>query len=229
MIAAIFDLDGTLFGGSILQGIIRHHRAHRVNRLRLYFYMGSHIAIWPLFRLGLLSATTARVAWARHMGWPLGGMTPDQAGRAFAWIAEEYVEPLLFPDVVARLREHQAAGHRVIIVSGTPSPLLAEIGRRLGVDETVGTPLVLRNGRYSGASELPTCQGADKVTRLEMYLSDDHGIDWAKSYAYADSHTDIPLLEFVGNPVAVYPDPQLAAHAAKLDWEIMEPMEIANE
>jgi hypothetical protein len=41
------------------------------------------------------------------------------AGAAFAWIAEHYMQPLVRPDVLARLRDHQAAGHRVIVVSGT--------------------------------------------------------------------------------------------------------------
>lgn len=32
-----------------------------------------------------------------------------------------------------------------------------------------------------------------------------HGIDLVKSYAYADSHVDLPMLNTVGNPVAVGP------------------------
>jgi len=57
------------------------------------------------------------------------------------------------------VRNHQAADHRVILVSGTLAPLPAEIGRQLGIEETVGTPLVLWAGRYTGACELPVCQG----------------------------------------------------------------------
>lgn len=43
MIAAVFDLDGTLYTGHIIKGIARHHRAHRVNRRWLYFYVGTHM------------------------------------------------------------------------------------------------------------------------------------------------------------------------------------------
>ena len=119
---------------------------------------------------------------------------------------------------MARLRGHQAAGHRVIIVSGALAPLLAEIGRRLEVEETVGTPLVLRAGRYTGACELPVCQGPGKISRLEVHLGSD-SIVWSESYAYADSYTDLPLLERVGHPVVVYPDDELAAHAQSRGWE----------
>ncbi len=32
------------------------------------------------------------------------------------------------------------------------------------------------------------------------------GIDLSESYAYSDSESDLPMLELVGNPVAVNPD-----------------------
>jgi HAD superfamily hydrolase (TIGR01490 family) len=221
MTLAIFDLDGTLYTGHVVRGIARHHRVFRVKRLPLYAYMLSHMALWPLYRLGLLSEATSRELWTRDLGWTLRGWTPQEADVAFAWIAENYVLPLVRPDVMARLRDHQASGQRVILVSGTLAPLLAEIGRQLGVQDTVGTPLLLQAGRYTGASELPVCQGADKVSRLEAYLRGKNDILWAQSHAYADSYTDLPLLERVGHPVAVYPDAQLAAHSQAHGWEIL--------
>jgi hypothetical protein len=36
----------------------------------------------------------------------------------------------------------------------------------------VGTPLALRAGRYTGACEIPVCQGPGKASRLEAYLGD---------------------------------------------------------
>lgn len=221
MIAAIFDLDGTLYTGHIVQGIARHHRVHRVKRLRLFVFMATHVALWPLWRSGLISEAVMRELWTRHLGWTVRGWTPQEAAAAFAWITEQYVQLLVRPDVMKRVRDHQAADHRVIIVSGTLAPLLAEIGRQLGVEETVGTPLVLRLGRYTGACELPVCQGQGKVSRLEAYVGGGDSILWPQSHAYADSYTDLPLLERVGHPVAVYPDSQLAAHAQSQGWEIM--------
>ncbi len=220
MIAAIFDLDGTLYTGHIVKGIARHHRVHQVKRLPLYFYMATHMALWPLRRLGLLSEKLVREIWVRHLGWTIRGWTDQEAAAAFTWIAEQYVQPLVRAEMMERVRDHQAAGHRVILVSGTPAPLLAEIGRHLGIEETVGTPLILRAGRYTGVCELPACQGVGKVSRSKAHLGDD-SISWSGSYAYADSYTDLPLLEQVGHPVAVYPDDELAAHAQDRGWEII--------
>lgn len=221
MTFAAFDLDGTLYTGHIVRGMIRHHQEHGVKRLSLYTYMVTHMMLWPLWRLGLMSELTVRQLWTRDMGWTVRGWASEEAAPAFAWIAEQYVLPLVRADVLGRLREHQAEGHRVILVSGTLSPLLEAIGDVLAVQETVGTPPVLKAGRYAGPSQHPTCQGPGKVAHLEAHLRGQGEIPWAESYAYADSYTDLPLLERVGHPVAVYPDPKLAAHARSRRWEIL--------
>jgi HAD superfamily hydrolase (TIGR01490 family) len=220
-IAAIFDLDGTLYTGHIARGIAHHHRTHRVKRFPLYIYMAIHMPMWGLLKTGLLSESTSRELWARNLGWTIHGWTTEEAAKAFAWITEHYVQPRVRPDMMTQLRDHQAAEHRVILVSGTFAPLLTAIGDQFGVGETVGTPLVIRDGRYTGASELPVCQGRHKVTRLEEYLNRSGDILWTSSYAYADSHTDIPLLARVGHPVAVYPDPRLADHAQEHGWDMI--------
>ncbi len=221
MIKAIFDLDGTLCTGHVTRGITLHHRTCRVNRLPLYAFLVAHLPLWWLQRAGMLSKERMNRRWARDLGWTVRGLSLERAAAAFAWIAEHYVAPRLRSDVVARLRQHQTAGHRVILVSGTPAPLLAAIGRHLGIDETVGTPLIVKNGRYTGACETPVCQGGHKGTRLAAYLGEAEDARWPHSYAYADSYTDIPLLERVGHPVAVYPDARLAAHARAQGWDVI--------
>ena len=215
-----FDLDGTLYTGHIIPALMRYHVTHRVKVIPLSVYVAAHMPLWPLWRLGLVSEGKMRELWSRHMPWTIRGWTPQEAAPAFEWIAEHYVQPLVRPAVMAQLRHHQAAGDRVIMVSGTTAPMLAEIGRQLGIQETVGTPAVLKAGHYSGACELPVCQGAGKVTRLEEYLGNDDAA-WSESYAYADSYSDLPLLQRVGHPIAVYPDAQLATCAHNLGWEVM--------
>jgi phosphoserine phosphatase len=49
----------------------------------------------------------------------------------------------------------------------------------------------------------------------------EHGIDLTESYAYSDSLSDLPMLEAVGNPVVVNPDPALAAIAKEAGWQVM--------
>jgi hypothetical protein len=48
-----------------------------------------------------------------------------------------------------------------------------------------------------------------------------HEIDLEASYAYSDSLSDLPMLRAVGNPVAVNPDPPLAALAKEEGWQVL--------
>ena len=53
-----------------------------------------------------------------------------------------------------------------------------------------------------------------------MAMAESHGYDLAASFAYSDSATDIPMLEQVGNPVAVNPDRAMKKHALDNGWEL---------
>ena len=46
------------------------------------------------------------------------------------------------------------------------------------------------------------------------------GLDLSRSYAYADSISDLPMLEAVGNPVVVNPDGRLGKAAKERGWVI---------
>ena len=47
-----------------------------------------------------------------------------------------------------------------------------------------------------------------------------HGLDLEQSVAYADSASDLPMLEAAGHPVAVNPETKLAAIARKRGWHV---------
>src|SRR2546422_10724864 len=56
---------------------------------------------------------------------------------------------------------------------------------------------------------------------LRRYAAQE-GIDLRQSYACADSHSDLPLLRAVGNPVVVSPDSALYRYAKRRRWPIEE-------
>lgn len=219
--AAIFDLDGTLFAGHVWQGIPRYLRLRRRNRLWLYTFLATHMPLGVLSKIGLVDGDKMRQTWSRHMAWMLRGMSVAEGVRAFTWVADKHVLPLLRTDVIALLREHQAQGERLILLSGAFQPLLEIIGERLGADVNLGTRPAQKDGRYTGQALEPVCQGRGKAARLRSYLAEEGGdIDLAASSAYADSIFDLPVLEMVGRPVAVYPDAELAALATQRGWTI---------
>ena len=121
-----------------------------------------------------------------------------------------------FPEGLRRVREHRALGHRTILITGALD--FAVEGLRPLFDEIVSAKLTTRpDGTYSGhlAGVPPT--GEMRAQILADYCASE-GLLLEESIAYADSTSDLPLLEAVGFPVAVNPETRLAAVARKRGW-----------
>jgi fatty acyl-CoA reductase len=63
--------------------------------------------------------------------------------------------------------------------------------------------------------------GESRAAWLQHYAAQ-HEIDLERSFAYADSHSDLPMLETVGNAVAVSPDIALMRAASRNQWSVVE-------
>jgi HAD superfamily hydrolase (TIGR01490 family) len=223
MIAAFFDLDGTLYTGHIWQDLVSHHRAAGRNRRWVVAYVAWNMLPFPLYKLGLLSQDEYFRAWGETMGWLVRRWSVQEAGSLFATLTEERILPNLRREVLDLIRRHRAEGHLVALVSGTFAPLLAEIAGRIAVEHAIGTPLEVQDGRYTGRIVPPLCQGKGKAQRVQTYLAGQGlTVDWAASYAYADRETDRHLLGRVGHPTAVHPDERLANYARTRGWPIIE-------
>lgn len=223
MIAAVFDFDGTLVSVTVWQRLMRYQFRRGINRLPALAHLAVHYPMYPLARFGLMTETTFRGLWAEHMSWVLRGLTPARARTMFEALVAEDLLPSVRPAVLERLEWHRAQGHAIILLSGAFEPLLEVFAARVGIDEVAGNRLEIRDGRYTGRMLPPLCIGGGKEARLARHLAD-RGIDmdWQRSYAYADSNTDLPLLRRFGHPVAVAPDERLRQEAVSLGWAILE-------
>jgi HAD superfamily hydrolase (TIGR01490 family) len=132
---------------------------------------------------------------------------------------DDVVEPIIFDEALDLIREHQAAGRRVFIVSASPEEIVAPLAQYLAVDQAIATRARIDDhGRYTGEVEFYAYGPAKAVAMREVAAA--QGIDLAASYAYSDSATDVPMLEVVGHPVVVNPDKELARVARERGWEV---------
>jgi fatty acyl-CoA reductase len=121
-----------------------------------------------------------------------------------------------FPEGFRRVREHRALGHRTILITGALS--FAVEGLRPLFDEIVAAEMTVRSdGTYSGELAQVPPTGETRAQVLADYCSAE-GLRLDESIAYADSTSDLPMLECVGFPVAVNPETRLAAIARKRGW-----------
>jgi phosphoserine phosphatase len=110
---------------------------------------------------------------------------------------------MVYAEAVTLFEQHRAAGLDIVIVSSSGEEVVGPIGDMLGVDHVIATRMVVEDGRYTG--EIAFYAYGEGKAEAMRELAAERGYDLAQCWAYSDSATDRPMLELVGNPVAVNP------------------------
>jgi HAD superfamily hydrolase (TIGR01490 family) len=122
-----------------------------------------------------------------------------------------------FPAGLARVRRHRALGHRTVLITGALD-LVVEPLRPL-FDDIVCARLGEADGKFTGRlEELPPIGEARALVLADF--AEAEGLRLEESMAYADSASDLPMLEAVGYPVAVNPEAKLASIARRRGWHV---------
>ena len=137
---------------------------------------------------------------------------------AAVWF-REYVLPTIYSEAIELVRMHHGRGHLVALVSGATRFVVQPLAEHLGVKHLMYTHLEVQDGKFTGRVIDPICFGEGKVYWLQQ-LIEAEGIDLARSHFYTDSITDLPLLELVGHPQVVNPDPLLYRQAVRRRWPV---------
>ena len=141
---------------------------------------------------------------------------PADRLRADAW--ELFSDLLLtksFPAGIRRVREHRALGHRTLLITGALDFVIAPL--RPLFDDVVCARMGVRDGRFTGELVESPPTGEARALIMAEYAAAE-GLQLAQSVAYADSASDLPMLEAAGYPVAVNPEAKLAAIARRRGW-----------
>ena len=147
-----------------------------------------------------------------------GQSAQELEAQAAEWFAE-YVRPAIYPEARELIAKHRAEGHVVALVSGATPVVLRPLADDLGVEHIMCTQMELENGVFTGRPVQPICFGEGKIYWLQQLLEREE-LELAKSWFYTDSITDQPLLDVVGHPVVVNPDPLLYREARRRRWPV---------
>ena len=134
-------------------------------------------------------------------------------------VADQIIDTVR-PALRQLLDNHRHAGHETIVLSASPQPLVELVAKGLNADAGIGTRVEIVDGKLTGEMIPPFCYGAAKIDRLQDVLGS-IATDTIL-YAYADSASDLPLLEIAEHRIVVTPDKTLRGIAESRGWSILD-------
>lgn len=147
-----------------------------------------------------------------------------ESKESFLKITEDFynntIKDLYRPGAIAALAYHKKLGHPLSLLTSSYDSLSALVQNDLKLDDCLCTRLEVKNGLYTGKTVGPPCFGRNKIIFAQK-LCEKYNTSLDRCTFYTDSASDIPLLELVGYPVAVNPDPRLRAIAQLKKWPVV--------
>ncbi len=210
---AAFDLENTLIASNVVAsyGWLATRRLDYPARVRL-------VARTLTQAPKMLALDRAdRTDFLRSFYRRFDGAPVDQIDEDALEMFSDLILTKSFPAAIRRVREHKALGHRTVLITGALD-FVVEPLQPLFDDIIAPTLMTSADGRtYNGRMIDVPPTGETRAQALRDY-ADLHGIDLKNSVAYADSTSDLPMLDAVGFPVAVNPETKLASLARRRGW-----------
>ncbi len=193
VVIAAFDFDGTVTHGDTFIPFLA--RGLGWPRLALALVLcapwlmafvlrlvPNHVAKQQLMLLTLKNRSTTELN-----DWTNRWLTHDLPSQLQGW-------------TMARLAEHQQAGHCCVMVSASPDIYLKRVSQQLGFDALLCTEMAVASSpegeRLTGLMKTPNCYGEQKVLRLKAWMAERFGAaaQGAVISAYGDTPGDLPML-----------------------------------
>lgn len=211
---AFFDLDLTLLSENSGKLWVRRELALG----QLSKRTALQAAIWlTQYQLGLGGLTLVSKAISTAEG-----MVEAELAARTASFYENQIRTLFRPGGRQALADHRKAGDRVVLLTASSHFLAEKVAEELALDAILCNRMEVNGGGVlTGRTVGPICYGPGKLVHARAEASR-HGMRLQDCTFYTDSFSDVPVLEAVGKPVAVNPDPRLKRRAQKRGWTILD-------
>lgn len=214
--AAFYDMDGTLLSANVVHAYA-YYALHAQGLGSRITRTASLLASLPLYAI---ADKVDRKYFNEVFYKNYEGFSEDRLIVLGQEVFEKVLKPTIFPGVPELLKRSREQGHRQVIVTGGLDYITRPLAEHLGFDDLVANRLEIKDGYATGRIVKPFIAGANKALWVRRY-AEQHQIDLDRSFAYADSGSDLPLLSMVGNPCAVNPDRELRTTARSYEWPII--------
>jgi HAD superfamily hydrolase (TIGR01490 family) len=217
MPASYFDVDGTLARTNMVQPLL-FYLANQQNPLRSAMKLARAAVQAPAW---LASEQVDRGLFNELLFKGYKGISEDRLLELADEAFDNVIRPALYKEGLSLVETAKRAGHRVVLISGSPDFLLDRLARLCDADDVIGNRLEIRDGMATGRVLRPLVAGPEKATLIKKHAKQ-HDFDLDRCAAYSDSLSDIPMLSVVGRPAAVNPDFRLRALAKTHRWPVFD-------
>ena len=202
---AFFDFDGTMIPGDSIAAFVRYARKRGIMPRREFFRA---LLAAARYVLGLMSAADSKNA-ALRFRMRLSEEDREALDRDFV---RDCLLPRIYPQAKACIAAHRQAGQQPVIVTASTENYMRIVADSLNISALLATPL------NPDGTVGENCRGEEKPRRIRAWLQEQgREADFAASYAYGDSKSDLPMLLMCGHPVQV--NPKRALRKAAPDME----------
>jgi len=209
---AFYDLDHTILASSSGTLIVRDlYKRGMVSFLSLI----NGMLLSLFYKSGIINTESLVTTWVRR----LRGMESKTIEHYSELFFEETVKRYIYPQALESMYMHKAKGASIVLLSASLDFICKPITKYLHFDDVLCTELEVSNGYYTGFIKGNYCYGIEKRNRAIQFCSS-HNVDLKSAYYYADSVADIPVLEAVGFPQCVNPQPALLKLATVKGWPV---------
>jgi phosphatidylglycerophosphatase C len=210
---AIFDLDHTITRYDTfvryLIGFILRHPSVIIKNFNLFF-----AAI--LFKLGFKDNHWLKALVYRSL---FSGRPTKEVDLWNSKFEKNVLTDGLRQKAFEKISFHKNRGDRVVLVTASFEFYVQRIADQLGFETLIGTKVEINSDGIFGDSIIGgNCYGRAKVERLKNIFGDDHS-DY-HIIAYSDHHSDMPLLEWADEGIAVNPTKNLKEKAVTSGFPI---------
>lgn len=135
---------------------------------------------------------------------------------------EKKLKNTIYSEVINLIAKLKASGRKVVFATSSLDIIVRPIAQHLEVKDIIATSLEFSGSDLicTGNFTSPPIFKLEKKRRVIEYASE-QGFTLDECSFYSDSIHDLPLLEVVGQPITVNPDPRLRKIAVRRGWPVM--------
>jgi len=212
-VIAVFDLDRTITThGTFTPWLLGFVKRRPWRLLALPVVLGAAIA----YKLKFLTRKDLKQIMLKAV---VAGLPAEEIARVNNEFVSSWIPRRCRAGALQAIAMHRANGDQIVLATASNDVHAIPLAKALGIDVVVATRAeMLPDGRLTGRILGPNCYGPDKLDMIKAAVN----VGTAKTIAYSDHHSDLPMLAWAGQGVAVNPNAKLRALAQKNGMEVRD-------